>query len=229
MLPILATRRQIITLGAAAAVHFVNLLARACLEPLGQQLDWEGFVEQLSRLAEDYGRGLLSEQTYIDRVCRLLPTLNYRTDSVNDQLRIHLRDIIPSGLVGLPLKEERSFEVALFSFEKGQYFTYHDHPSMAGACMCLTGEIEIHNLDFIGHSDPATFLLRDRGTKICRAGDVSWLTSRVRNVHRVMAKNKAQLLDVFTPPYDATRVSDTRWYELEPKRGKDGELRAHLL
>ncbi len=40
------------------------------------------------------------------------------------------------------------------------------------------------------------------------------LTATANNIHQVKAIEPSQVIDVFTPPYNRTRVTGTRWYEI---------------
>jgi hypothetical protein len=54
-------------------------------------------------------------------------------------------------------------------------------------------------------------------TATLRQNDISTLTAKARNIHTLTARKVTQLVDIFTPPYDAERIEKSRWFELDPE------------
>jgi len=191
-------------------------------------LDWDGFIKELTELSKTYSPGYENERNYVKSLSRLLQTLDYRGRPVQNIIR-SFQKYKTNEIIGAPVHETTEFEVVLFSLDEGQYFPYHNHPSMTGVSMCLSGQIDIHNLDIVGNSDVSTLLLRTSAHERMSSGRVSWLTSSVRNIHRVHANKDSKLIDLFTPPYTPERVTQTRWYQVEAVVGDEELYRAHLL
>lgn len=224
-----ASRRQLLKLGVGAIAHLCACLSVLALgDPSGRDLDWDGFISELTQLSKFYSPGQEDERNYVKRVSRLLQTLDYRGRSVEDVIRRVPKDK-RNEITSASIREDPEFEILFFSLEQGQCFPYHNHPSMTGVSLCLAGQIDIHNLDIVRSPDPATLLVRTSAHEQILSGNISWLTSKVRNIHQVQASKDSKLLDLFTPPYTPERVADTRWYKLEVT-GSDRYLyRAHLL
>ena len=58
-------------------------------------------------------------------------------------------------------------------------------------------------------------LLKQIADVRCKAGDVSTLTTEARNIHALEANAFTQLVDVFSPPYNAERGRATKWFKLD--------------
>ena len=48
--------------------------------------------------------------------------------------------------------------------------------------------------------------------ELLKAGDVSILTSTDSNIHEIMPKSFAQLIDIFTPAYNGENDKATKWF-----------------
>jgi hypothetical protein len=229
MLSSLASRRQVIRLAIASVANLCSCLSLlATAEQSGGDLDWNGFINELTELSKSYSPSQEDERNYVRSLSRLLEALDHKGRSVREVIRTFQRPRTDE-VTGALIHETTEFEVVLLSLEKGQYFPYHNHPSMTGVSMCISGQIDVHNLDVVGKVNASTLLLRDSAHEQINSGKVSWLTSNVRNIHRVQASKASQLIDFFTPPYTAERVTQTRWYEVEPVHTGGDLYRAHLL
>jgi PCO_ADO len=219
----LASRRQVIRLAVAGVAALCSCLPiiSACERGTGK-LDWDGFIKELTELSKSYLPGQVAEQSYVKGLTRLLEALDYGGRSVQDLMR-SLQKHKTNAFTGAPVHETTEFEVVLFLLDEGQYFPYHNHPSMTGISMCVSGQVDVHNLDIAGKADPSTLLLRTSVHERMSSGRISWLTSGVRNIHRVQASKDSQLIDIFTPPYTPERVAQTRWYQVE-RLGVDKRL-----
>jgi PCO_ADO len=231
MLASVASRRHVIRLAMAAAINFssyVSLLATQGEETVGQ-LDWDSFVRELTELSKAYSPGQEAEINYVKRVARVLKALDYRERAVQEVTKSSQGTKSNYGITGEQIYSSKDFEISLFELAKDQCFPYHNHPSMTGVTLCLSGRMELHNLDSVGRVDPSTLLLRTSGHAQLSPGRVSWLTSSTGNIHKVRARTDSQMIDVFTPPYSEERVAQSRWYRLERLPANQDLYKARLL
>ena len=95
---------------------------------------------------------------------------------------------------------------------------------MTGVILNATGEVEVWNYDLLAErEDKKDVLLLQTSHAMLTKGQVSTLTSKERNIHRLKAKMLTQLIDIFAPPYDNQKVRDSSWFDVDPE-GYKGEM-----
>jgi len=229
MLSTLATRRQVIEMAIANVVSLCACLSALSAEQTGDDpIEWDAFIEELAELSKSYSQSDGKERNYVKHLSQLLRSLKYSDSAIRKAIEGYQGNQT-TEIVGIPVYRTLRFEIALFSFQEGQHLPYHNHPSMTGVSLCLSGSIEIHNLDVVGRADESTLWLRSSARERISSGKISWLTSHIRNIHQLRARQDSKLLDVFTPPYDPVRIAETRWYEVERQPTGKNLYAAHLL
>jgi hypothetical protein len=168
------------------------------------------------RLLADDNAAKRDQDLYVSHASALL----HRLDPKDPKLLKAITDIQSNILVNPridTLYETATFQVVSIVFDKNQEITHHDHPDMAGVLTCASGHLSIWNYECLKkQAVGARRLLRE--TRFCQLlpGDVSSLTAQRSNIHRLKAHDRTQLVDVFTPAYDADRRQRTQWYAVEP-------------
>lgn len=189
------------------------------------KINWDAFLSQITEMAKVQNTKLWKETKYLEDVKELLLRCNFpEFENVKfaiDNYKNSRPDLFEHNL----LHTEIDFQVSLFQFEKGEYIGHHDHPRMCGVINVISGEMDIRNYSFdkkIGekveykNEDKSYFMqpcvLKKEKSEILKAGEVSILTSTDSNIHEVMPKSFAQLVDIFTPAYNEDNEKATKWF-----------------
>jgi len=197
----------------------------------GAPIHWEAFLEALTLEAAKQHLDRWNEPEYVATVAALASRLDLKDE--------HLAKAFEKAKKGLGngridfdrLEKNEDFQVSFLQFEKGEKIRHHDHPEMTGVLLCATGDIDVWNYDELeGEPEPGHILLRETSRARLVKSNVSTLTSRERNIHRLVARELTQLVDIFTPPYDKDRARRSRWFEVgdEPWQGKGRDYLAKL-
>ena len=216
------TRRDMVALSAHGFFALVAILPLLGCMPTGKRAarpaerrNWEQFLEQVRRLAEEQFAPPWDQTSYTQRVLVLLRELD-----LSDQ---HLREVVSryrNTQQNFPeinaLHEEPSFMVSLLEFEPGEKIELHDHPDMTGCILCSEGEIQVQNYTLGKRtSERGRPLLQPVSDLTMTPGSTSALSATVANIHALQAVRFTRLIDVFTPPYNDDRSRRARWYERE--------------
>ena len=187
------------------------------------KLNWDAFLERLTQLAQSQHQLPWNQEQYTRKVKRLLLQCDFpEFENVKKEMEAY-KNKRPNWFESASLHYEVDFQVSLFQFEKGEYIPHHDHPEMTGVINVVSGSILAKNYDVEeqlsntrevikdGRTELIkTCVIREVGSEIANAGDVSILTAHEGNIHSVMPNEFTQLVDVFTPAY--TRETNAKWY-----------------
>ena len=177
-------------------------------------LNWEAFLEYVDREARgQYGRSW-NQIRYVQEIEALAHTLSFADSGLRHALG---STRAPGSAVPqfTDLERRITFQVTLISFEKGQVLPLHDHPRMTGVMTCADGTIDVRRFNLVATDTGNGFCtLRDEGVARLTAGYTSWLTADMHNIHGLKAQSFSQVIDIFTPPYDSTRIKESRWFRL---------------
>lgn len=193
-------------------------------------LNWDAFMSQITALAKVQNSNLWKEAEYLVAVKKLLLQCNFPEFENVKTAMANYKNIRPSLFEHTLLHTEIDFQVSLFQFEKGEYIGHHDHPKMCGIINVISGEMDISNYSFeknegekvaYKNGDKSYYmqpcvLKKEKGESL-KAGEVSILTSTDSNIHEVMPNSFAQLVDIFTPAYNAENENATKWFHLKEK------------
>lgn len=190
-------------------------------------MDWEAFLEGVAKEAARQHLDDWDQDRYVKTIAGLAGRLHL-DDPVLRQGMEQLKARLENGRVDFNYLEERvDFALCLVQFDVGETIRPHDHPGMTGMILCASGEIETANYDEVPEpadaddSDAGRCLLRRVETATLRQNDISTLTAKARNIHTLTARKVTQLVDIFTPPYDAEKVEKSRWFELDTESRPD--------
>lgn len=180
----------------------------------GEPMEWDAFIESVSKFAGRRVADDWSEEKYVKRVAGMARRLNIENPKLQQAFEGYVNKN-PAWPEFEALHKEEQFEVALVEFEKGERIAHHDHPQINGVICCASGDIAIQNYDFLPATDSRPMLLKKIADMRCKAGAVSTLTAQTRNIHALEANAFTQLVDVFSPPYNTERSRATRWFKLD--------------
>jgi quercetin dioxygenase-like cupin family protein len=220
--------------GLAASLPHIGCAARRANAHLGRMRDdtpinWDAFLELVHAEAARQTEKSWNESDYVARAAVIARRLNL-DDPVIRAAFARLSNRNPAfPEIAVPHKE-RLFQISLIQFEQGEVIHHHDHPGMTGVLLCSTGNLRVTNYSVEGPADGGHLVLRQDGDESMVRGQVSTLTSTDRNIHRVSAPVFSEVVDIFTPPYDADRIARSRWFEVddEPMDGRAGRYLAKV-
>ena len=218
------TRRDLVVLSAQGFFALVATLPLlGCMstgkraERLAERRNWEQFLEQVRRLAEEQFAPPWDQTSYTQRVLVLMKELDL-TDHHVLAVMSRYRDAHKNFPEINALHHEQSFMVSLLEFEPGEKIELHDHPDMTGCILCSEGEIQVQNYT-LGErqSERGRPLIRAVSDVTMTPGSTGALSSTVANIHALQAVTFTRLIDVFTPPYNDDRSRRSRWFQREPQ------------
>ncbi len=199
--------------------------ANACAGRLAVDapMDWDAFLEGVAKEAARQHLDDWNQDRYVQTIAGLAGRLHLDDPVLRNGME-QLKARLENGRVDFNYLEERvDFALCLVQFNAGETIRPHDHPGMTGMILCASGEIETANYDELPEPADADgreagrCLLRRVETATLRQNDISTLTAKARNIHTLTARKVTQLVDIFTPPYDAERIEKSRWFELDPE------------
>jgi predicted metal-dependent enzyme (double-stranded beta helix superfamily) len=222
------TRRHALQLSAKAVVGLLATapltLARAARSD--GTIDWDAFLDRLSALAQAQFTPEWDPAAYVEDVAALMKTLAPRDRAFRRFLRRY-RDTAQGFPAIRSAHDGGHFSVATLHFEPGEAIGLHDHPRMTGVILGLRGAARIDAFDRLPHPErDDRWRLRPAGPVVVAPGQHATLTPDRGNVHALRADTFTELLDVFTPPYDAERSAEFRWYERAETSDPDGTFPA---
>ncbi|MFT4546799.1 MAG: hypothetical protein ACI8XO_004482 [Verrucomicrobiales bacterium] len=210
-------------------------------------LNWDAFLEKTTAEAKkQLDPKVWSEPAYVKRAAALAKRLNLKDPAVLDFFAGY-ENANPEFPEFEKMHREKLFEISLVQFDEGEVIAHHDHPEMTGVLLCGKGKLSVENFDLLEEEaegdgsdcgDEAAaevkeddrVLLKRSGKATLKRGDVSTLTSKKSNIHRVSAKKFCQVIDLFTPPYDQKRIRESRWFEVDDGvfEGREGVYEAKV-
>lgn len=186
--------------------------------PEGQPINWDAFLEAVEKESARQHLDDWDEDGYIEKASQLCAHLNLKDEHLLKAFKNAHRGLGNKRVDFEPLEKQQDFHVTLLQFEKEEAISHHDHPEMTGVILCASGEIETWNYDLIGEKpDKEHVLLRETNHDLLKKGNVSALTSKARNIHKLQAKELTQLIDIFAPPYNKDRIEKSSWYDVDPE------------
>ena len=189
------------------------------------EINWDAFLTAIEKEAAKQHLDNWSEIEYVKRAEAIMKRLNIKDPALDDAFKKAKLGIGNKRIDFLPMIERnKDYHVTLLQFEKEEEIKHHDHPEMTGVILNATGEVEVWNYDLLAErEDKKDVLLLQTSHAMLTKGQVSTLTSKERNIHRLKAKMLTQLIDIFAPPYDNQKVRDSSWFDVDPE-GYKGEM-----
>ena len=186
------------------------------------KLSWTEFIEALASLADGQFTAGWSQEQHVEEVMALMRLVDLddaKFEQVYDGY-VSARGLFPE--IG-SIHHGGHFSVASLEFDPGDEIRLHNHPDMTGVILCLTGSVEVEAFNLLDAPSPTGKLLIEQVTQVqLKPGSFATLTADHGNIHRLVATEFTELLDVFTPPYDAERMRSYRWYERSEEPIRDG-------
>ncbi len=175
-------------------------------------IDWAAFLVALADLADTQFSGNWDQEAHVEEVTALMALLD-----LEDAKFEELYDGYVSAASRFPeintAYEGGHFEVVTIEFDPGDQIPLHSHPDMTGVILCLSGKVNIDAFNLLEERSQSGQLLIERVQQVdLTPGNFASLTAERGNLHELMAAEYTELLDVFTPPYDAERLQRFRWY-----------------
>ena len=223
------TRRELTTMSLKAVAGLMATAPllpgcagrRVSVAPSPQAMDWSAFVHALSVLAEKQFSAEWNQAAYVEEVISLMRLVDLddaKFDDVYDGY-VRARGAFPEIQ---SVHDGGHFKVASLEFEPGDEIRLHNHPDMTGVILCLSGSLELEAFNLVDRPSASGKLLLEQVLQTrLTPGKFATLTATHGNIHGLVATEYTELLDVFTPPYDAERFKRYRWYRRsdEPVEG----------
>jgi cysteamine dioxygenase len=210
-------------LGLTMALPSITALAtraNACNGrfPENGAINWDGFLEAIGREAGRQHLDDWSEPDYVEKAAAIVSRLDLDSPELAKAFEQAKAGIGNRRVDFDKLEMRRDFQISFVQFEKGEEIHHHDHPGMTGVLLCATGTIDVWNYDELDQQPGNdTLLLKQSALAELTKANVSTLTSRDRNIHRLKARSLTQLVDIFAPPYNKDRVERSRWFDVDPE------------
>lgn len=189
-------------------------------------INWDAFLTEIEKEAKKQHLDNWNEVEYVQRAAAIAARLNLKDPYLAKAFKQVKAHGLGNGIVDFGrLEKQTDFQVSLVQFEKNEQISHHDHPDMTGVLLCATGEVEVWNYDLLKKNElQADILLKQTSHAKLAKGKVSTLTAKERNIHRVVAREFTQLVDIFAPPYDNQRIVDSAWYAVDTEEYRvDGD------
>jgi len=218
--------------GIAVQLNGLSTYAQQANAHLGRwdpntQLNWDAFLERLSKLAKTQHDLPWNQKRYTKQVKRLLSKCNFPEFENVKAVFDNYEDKRENWFESETLHHEIDFQVSLFQFEKGEYIPHHDHPEMTGVLNVVSGNLLARNFDFVEELAETREVTYETGYKanlqkcvlieveneILKAGDIGILTADEGNIHSIMPNEFTQMVDVFTPAYQEDTKAN--WYQVD--------------
>jgi quercetin dioxygenase-like cupin family protein len=220
--------------GLAAQLPLLGCAARLANADRGRlredtPLHWDAFLEQVQAEAARQTERSWDERDYVAKAAALARRLQL-DDPVIRAAFGKLTNRNPRFPEITVPHREHLFQISLIQFEPGEVIRHHDHPGMTGVLLCSTGRLEVQNYTQVGEAGSGHLVLRRDADEALARGEVGTLTSTDRNIHRVSAPVFSEVVDLFTPPYDADRIARSRWFEVDdrPQAGRPDHFLAKV-
>jgi cysteamine dioxygenase len=205
---------------ALPAITAFATRANACngrIPPDGA-IHWDAFLEAIAREAGRQHLDDWNEADYVAKAAAIVSRLDLDSPDLKQAFEKAKAGIGNQRVDFDRLEKQLDFQISFIQFEKGEEIRHHDHPGMTGVLLCATGAIDVWNYDEIQAApEKKTLLLKQISKTTMSKSDVSTLTSRDRNIHRLKARDMTQLVDIFAPPYNKERIGRSRWFKVDPE------------
>ncbi len=222
------TRREFVKMGMASflgialALPAIHAFAKKANANKGftrtdEPLNWDAFIEQIHLHAKKQLEPKWNQDEYVDRVAQVAQYLDVNDPYIQDLFGQYKNrnQNFPEFEV---MHHERTFQISLIQFEKGEVISHHDHPGMTGVLLCATGQLEVQSYEIVRKkTEEDFFLIRKVDDALLETGNVSTLTEKTRNIHRVGVHSFAQVIDIFAPPYTGQRNATVKWFDVDPE------------
>lgn len=203
---------------ALPAITAFATRANACngRVPANGVINWDAFLAAVNKEAAKQHLDDWNELTYVNKASALMARLNLKDPALAKAFADTKKGLGNQRVDFYDLETQRDFEVCLLQFEQGEQISHHDHPEMTGVLLCATGKTDVWNYDLIGQRKQSkNVLLKQTSHALLTKGNVSTLTSKERNIHRLQAQSLTQLVDIFAPPYNKERAEKSSWYKVD--------------
>lgn len=182
-------------------------------------INWDAFLTTIEKEAAKQHVDNWNEPEYVAKIAALAKRLNLQDPKLAKAFQTAQKGGIGNERIDFyKLDKQMDFAVTLVQFEEEEEISHHDHPEMTGVLLCATGEVDVWNYDLLGKREKKDeFLLQQTSFATLDKGNVSTLTAKERNIHRLKAKKLTQLVDIFTPPYDDERIRKSMWFDVDPE------------
>ena len=190
--------------------------------PADGKINWDAFLTAIEKETAKQHLDNWNEQSYVKKAAALMAHLNLKDPALAKAFENTKKGLGNRRVDFYDLEEQRDFEVCLLQFEKGEQISHHDHPEMTGVLLCATGKTDVWNYDLLGQRKGSkNVLLKETSHALLTKGQVSTLTSKTRNIHRLKAQSLTQMVDIFAPPYNRERSAKSSWFKVdtEPFQG----------
>lgn len=210
-------------LGLGLALPSITTLAtraNACNGriPADGKINWDAFLTAVEKEADKQHLDDWNEIAYVNKAAALATRLNLKDPELAQAFADTRKGLGNQRVDFYKLEKQRVFEVCLLQFEEGEQISHHDHPGMTGVILCATGETDVWNYDLLGQRKGSkSVLLKETAHARLAKGNVSTLTSKERNIHRLQAQRLTQLVDIFAPPYNKERARNSSWFNVDPE------------
>lgn len=188
-----------------------KLVARS--QAADRTLQWNAFTDQLEAAAREFHLKPTTSEIHVGTVERLLRRLNLATPRLAD-IPIEQSNSTYPYPEFKDLMRSTEVQISLLSFSAGELIPHHNHPSMTGVMTCVRGQLTVDSYDCVDRLSEEEWIIRALPRASLYPGDTGTLTEKERNIHRVPAPSAAQIVDIFSPPYDVDRTNATRWFKL---------------
>jgi cysteamine dioxygenase len=223
-------------LGLAMALPSITTLAtraNACHGRIPQDgaIHWDAFLEAIGREAGRQHLDDWSEPHYVEKAAAIMSRLDLDSPVLVKAFENAKAGIGNQRVDFDKLEQQHDFQISFVQFEKNEEIHHHDHPGMTGVLLCATGTIDVWNYDELKPQPGRdTLLLKQSSLAKLTKSNVSTLTSKDRNIHRLKARSLTQLVDIFAPPYTKERVARSRWFNVDPEpyQGRKNVFEASL-
>ena len=202
---------------ALPAITAIATRANACEGriPENGAINWDAFltaveIETAKQHLDDW-----NEAGYVKKAAALALRLNLKDPALAKAFKNTQKGIGNKRIDFYDLEKQRDFQVNLLQFEKNEQIRHHDHPDMTGVILCATGNIHVWNYDILKEPSDKNVLLKETARATLSKGQVSTLTSKARNIHRLKASKLTQLVDIFAPPYNKERAQKSTWFNVD--------------
>lgn len=187
--------------------------------PSSGTINWDAFLSKLELESARQHLDDWNEDHYVDKVAQLATQLNLKDSALAQAFADTKAGLGNERVDFYQLEKNLDFQVCLLQFEKEEEIPAHDHPQMTGVLLCATGEMDVWNYDIHQEQEqePHKLLLKETSFGRLQKGQISTLTSKSRNIHRVKAQKLTQLVDIFTPSYNKERSEKASRFELNPE------------
>jgi hypothetical protein len=198
-------------------------------------LNWDAFLEEISKLAKTQHTKPWNQSEYIKAVQMVLQQCNFPEYENFKAASTNYKDIEKNWFEYEELHKEKDFQISLLQFEKGEYISHHDHPSMCGVINMVTGNALVKNYsvheilekeETKTHGDKSfvlkSCLIKKENEEILLPNKISTLTETEGNIHSLMPNEFTQLVDIFTPAYSPESETATKWFTVNEKENYEG-------